>query len=95
MNFQQECPKNGIYLKIPYNAKRILIAHELGHIVNKELMDGIKDNEEMANLFAFIALEDKMHFYQKKCKKFTPDSNLQIFNDILNICPIPPNAQNH
>jgi hypothetical protein len=68
--------------------KRILIAHEIGHIVNKELMKDSSDSEQTANLFAFIAMDDKNKFYTEECKKFVSKSDLEIFDDIKNICPI-------
>jgi Zn-dependent peptidase ImmA (M78 family) len=67
--------------------KRILIAHELGHIVNKELHKNTGDSEQMANLFSYIAIEDKDKFYSEECKNFvTARSDLQRLNDIVNIC---------
>jgi len=66
---------------------RILIAHELGHIVNKELRENIKDSEQMANLFAYIAIEDKDLFYSGECKRFITVSDIQLFNNITTICP--------
>jgi Zn-dependent peptidase ImmA (M78 family) len=66
---------------------RILIAHELGHVVNKELLKNAEDSEQTANLFAYIAMQDKNIFYAEECKKFIAKSDLQIFGDITNICP--------
>jgi len=66
---------------------RILIAHEVGHIVNKELFEEAVDSEQTANLFAYIAMDDKNKFYKDECEKFTSASDIQIFNDIVNICP--------
>jgi Zn-dependent peptidase ImmA (M78 family) len=78
-----------IYYNSVYEEKtiRILIAHELGHIVNKELLENAVDSEQTANLFAYIAMEDKNKFYTEECEKFITKSDLQIFNDIANICP--------
>lgn len=67
---------------------RILIAHEVGHIVNKELLENTNDTEQLANLFAYIAMLDKNIFYTEECKKFISHSDIQIFNDIVNVCPI-------
>jgi Zn-dependent peptidase ImmA (M78 family) len=66
---------------------RILIAHELGHIINKYLID-IQDNENTANLFAFIAIRDKDEFYKHKCKELVFDSDIQILNEIKSICDL-------
>jgi len=79
-----------IYYNSTYDEKtvRILIAHELGHIVNKELLDNTEDTEQTANLFAYIAMLDKNKFYLEDCQKFVSKSDFQILNDILNICPV-------
>jgi len=76
-----------IYYNSRYEEKaiRILIAHEIGHIVIRELMEDA-DTEQKANLFAFIALLDKNKFYADECDKFV-FSDIQIFNDIMSICP--------
>jgi Zn-dependent peptidase ImmA (M78 family) len=70
------------------NTIRILIAHEVGHIVNKELLKNTEDSEQTANLFAYIALLDKNKFYTDECKQFISNSDMQIFNDMANTCPI-------
>ena len=67
---------------------RILIAHEIGHIVNKELFEPKEDNEQTANLFAYIAIDDKDKFYTKECEQFVYTSDIQIINDILKNCPV-------
>jgi len=79
-----------IYYNSSYDEKtvRMLIAHELGHIVNKELLENAADSEQTANLFAYIAMEDKNRFYTEECKKFASKSDMQILNDIISICPI-------
>jgi hypothetical protein len=33
-------------------------------------------------------MEDKNKFYTEECERFIEKSNLKIFNDIANICPI-------
>ena len=78
-----------IYYNSAYEEKtiRILIAHELGHVVNKELLENTVDSEQTANLFAYIAMEDKNIFYTEECEKYVAKSDLQIFNEITNICP--------
>jgi hypothetical protein len=79
-----------IYYNSCYDEKtvRILIAHEVGHIVNKELLDHAVDSEETANLFAYVAMDDKNKFYAEGCSKFVFKSDIQILNDIISICPI-------
>jgi len=67
--------------------KRILIAHEIGHIVNKELIGNTEDSEQTANLFAYIAMYDKNQFYFKECEKFITKSDIQILDDIISVCP--------
>ena len=79
-----------IYYNSCYDEKtvRILIAHEIGHIVNKELLENAVDSEQTANLFAYIAMEDKNNFYMEECKKFVSKSDIQILDDIISICPV-------
>jgi hypothetical protein len=79
-----------IYYNSCYEEKdiRILIAHEIGHIVNKELLENAKDTEQTANLFAYIAMYDKNKFYAEECKKFVSKSDVIIFDDIKNICSV-------
>jgi Zn-dependent peptidase ImmA (M78 family) len=78
-----------VYYNARYEDKqiRILIAHELGHIVNKELLEGV-DSENTANLFAYIAMKDKNDFYEKECKNFVLHGDLSILHEIENICPL-------
>ena len=78
-----------IYYNSGYDEKtiRILIAHEIGHIVNKELLKK-NDTERAANLFTYIAMHDKNKFYSEECERFVTKSDIQIFNDIVNICPV-------
>ncbi|MDR1149631.1 MAG: hypothetical protein LBK66_13465 [Spirochaetaceae bacterium] len=72
------------------NQKRILIAHELGHIVNKELFCAA-DSENTANLFAFFAINDKNDFYLDESKKYTfAGRELHIISEIATVCPILP-----
>jgi len=79
-----------IYYNSSYDEKtvRMLIAHEIGHIVNKELLENAVDSEQTANLFSYIAMEDKNRFYTDECKKFVSKSDMQILNDIISICPV-------
>jgi hypothetical protein len=67
---------------------RILIAHELGHIINKELLN-TDDDENTANLFAYIAMQDKNIFYAKESKGYIFHSDVAILNEILNVCITP------
>lgn len=78
-----------IYYCSSYDEKiiRILIAHEIGHIVNRELFKK-SDTERAANLFTYIAMHDKNKFYSEECERFVSKSDVQIFNDIANICPV-------
>ena len=79
-----------IYYNSSFEEKtvRILIAHELGHIANKELLENAVDSEHTANLFAYIAMDDKNKFYKDECEKFTSKTDIQILNDIISICPV-------
>ena len=79
-----------IYYNSSYDEKtiRILIAHELGHIVNKELLENTKDSEQTANLFAYIAMDDKNNFYKEGSDRFKSISDIQILNDLISICPV-------
>jgi len=79
-----------IYYNSCYEEKdiRILIAHEIGHIVNKELLENAEDTEQAANLFAYIAMYDKNKFYAEECEKFVSKSDVVILNDIISICPV-------
>ena len=79
-----------IYYNSCYDEKtiRILIAHEIGHIVNKELMENTEDSEQIANLFAYIAMNDKNKFYSEECEKFISKSDMQILDDIISVCPV-------
>jgi Zn-dependent peptidase ImmA (M78 family) len=79
-----------IYYNSNYDEKtiRILIAHELGHIVNKELFENPSDSEQTANLFAYIAMDDKNKFYMEGSDRFKSKSDIQILNDIICNCPI-------
>lgn len=66
--------------------KRILIAHELGHIAGRYLFDKTESrNEQFANLFAFLAMLDKNNFYKNECKEFTFKSDVELLNDIISL----------
>ena len=79
-----------IYYNSCYEKKniRILIAHEIGHIVNKELLENAEDSEQTANLFAYISMIDKNNFYTDECKEFVSKSDIEILNEISNTCSL-------
>jgi hypothetical protein len=79
-----------IYYNVCFDDKqiRVLIAHELGHIINKELLN-TDDDEGAANLFAYIAMQDKNIFYDKESKEYLFQSDIAILNEILNVCIAP------
>lgn len=64
---------------------RILIAHELGHIVNNFIFKKT-DTEGLASLFAFIALLDKNEFYKVQSKDYIYKSDITILNEITSLC---------
>ena len=68
------------------NEKRFAIAHELGHIVNSHLLANNDDNmENKASLFAYIALLDKNNFYQKECSAYLSKTDIELFNEYMNV----------
>jgi len=69
------------------NDIRILIAHELGHILNLYVFN-CEDTQNRANVFCFTAINGKDQFYKKQSKHFTYTSELAIIDDIFKICPI-------
>jgi len=69
------------------NDARILIAHELGHILNLYVFQ-CKDTQNMANVFSFAAINGKDQFYKNNAKQFTYTSELAIIDAIFKICPI-------
>jgi len=74
--------------ELPESQIRILIAHELGHVATRYLLDDERSasNDGLATLFGYIALQDRNDFYKNKAKNFTRESNLIIYNEITNIC---------
>jgi hypothetical protein len=76
-----------IYYNADFEDKqiRILIAHELGHIINRELSNSA-DVENTANLFAYIAMQDKNDFYNNESKNYVFHSDIEILNEVLNVC---------
>jgi Zn-dependent peptidase ImmA (M78 family) len=66
---------------------RVLIAHELGHIINLYLLN-TQDTQNTANLFSFIAINGKNNFYKNEATGFTYTSELAIIDAISAACPI-------
>ena len=64
--------------------KRLLIAHELGHIVEHFIFkrDG---SEGIASLFAYIAMLDKNKFYREDCKNLVFKNDVTIFNELTRV----------
>lgn len=64
-----------------HNERRFAIAHELGHIVNNYLFESNGENSEnIASLFAYIAILDKNNFYQKECQAYISKTDITLFN---------------
>ena len=74
------------------NDIRILIAHELGHILNLYVFQ-CDDTQNKANVFCFAAINGKDQFYKNHSKQFTYTSELAIIDDIFKICPIKKHEQ--
>jgi len=74
------------------NDTRILIAHELGHILNLYVFQ-CKDTQNRANVFSFIAINGKDQFYKNYSKHFTYSSELAIIDAVFKICPIKKHEQ--
>jgi len=71
---------------------RILIAHELGHILNVYVFNS-KDTQNRANVFAFTAINGKDQYYKHAANHFTYTSELAIIDAIFKICPITEHEQ--
>ena len=71
---------------LPKKQIRILIAHELGHIADKYIFENTNSGDDTATLFGYIALQDRNNFYKNKVKEFTNESDLAIYNEIVNLC---------
>jgi len=71
--------------------KRILIAHELGHIVSRYLLDdgGAGNEEGLATLFGVIALIEKDHFYRDEAPQYVHRSDLVIYDEVKGLCKRP------
>lgn len=66
---------------------RVCLAHELGHIALRELgTAGLDVSEELATLFAIIAIYDKSEFYKHHTGDFrySQESLLTRFENLLN-----------
>jgi hypothetical protein len=74
------------------NDTRILIAHELGHIINVYLLK-CEDTQNRANVFSFNAINGKDLFYKNNAEHFTYTSELAIIDAIFKICPIKKHKQ--
>jgi len=74
--------------ELPKKQIRILIAHELGHIANKFLFENanLSSGDTIATLFGYITLQDRNNFYKNNVIEFVNESDLTIFNEIVNLC---------
>lgn len=66
---------------------RVLIAHEIGHIINVHIFR-CSDTQNRANLFCYFAINGKDQFYKNEAEHFTYRSELEIIDSIFKICPI-------
>jgi hypothetical protein len=72
--------------QLPEDQIRILVAHELGHVAVRYLIDKDSASDDaLATLFDYIALQDKDDFYKNKTKLFTNNNDIEIYNKIVNI----------
>lgn len=71
--------------------KRILIAHELGHVFwefvcKKDLPEKNEEVEKVANIFATVSLLDKQHFYKYVChEKYAYETEANLIEEIYKI----------
>jgi len=79
---------------IVYNPKglnnldiRILVAHEIGHIINLYISRSL-DTQNRANLFSFFAINGRDKFYKNEAEHFTYKDQIKIIEHISKICPI-------
>ena len=63
---------------------RIFLAHEFGHIIIREFCSDsqLKNEENNANLFAYLAILDKDKFYKLEAEKLTHHDELQLLNEV-------------
>jgi hypothetical protein len=66
---------------------RILVAHEIGHIINIHILH-CQDTQNRANVLCFFAINGKNVFYKEDAKRFTYTSELAIIDEIFKLCPI-------
>jgi len=66
---------------------RILIAHELGHIINLYILH-CEDTQNRANVFSYVAINGKDQFYKNEAERFKYSSELAIIDNIFSVCPI-------
>jgi predicted Zn-dependent protease len=66
---------------------RILVAHEIGHIINIHILH-CPDTQNRANVLCFFAINGKNMFYKEGAKKFTYTSELAIIDEIFKLSPI-------
>jgi len=66
---------------------RILIAHELGHIINLYILH-CEDTQNRANVFSYVAINGKDQFYKNEAERFKYSSELAIIDSIFSVCPI-------
>jgi uncharacterized protein YjaZ len=69
------------------NDIRVLIAHELGHIMNLYVFK-CKDTQNRANVFGYTAINGKDQFYKNQSEQYKYSSELAIIDAIFKICPI-------
>jgi hypothetical protein len=68
---------------------RIIIAHELGHVVNFRLSDPKdKDSQNTANVFTFFAINGKNNFYKHNAREYVYPEEFSIISAISAVCPI-------
>ena len=71
-----------------YKELRIIIAHELGHVLRHYKIILGNDPENHANLFAFFAINGKNKFYQNKTKELIYSGEGEIIRSIEKTYPI-------
>ncbi len=64
--------------------KRLLIAHELGHIVEHFIFKN-DSSENIASLFAFIAMLDKNKFYKEDSSNYIFKNDIEILNELAKV----------
>ena len=87
-----ECLPTRAYIKYKptkdYKKLRIIIAHELGHVLrNYKIILG-NDPENHANLFAYLAISGKNKFYKSKVEDLIYPNETDIIRKIQAVCQI-------